>query len=64
MDKIKMIILLAVPTTICNLKCRYCYLSQRESSFSGEQAQMEYSPMEVAKALSKERIGGTAFINI
>lgn len=64
MDKIKKIILIAVPTTICNLKCRYCYLAQRDSSFTGEQAQLQFTPSEVAKALSKERIGGPAFINI
>lgn len=63
MDKIKRIILIGIPTSICNFRCTYCYLSQREESFQGCQAVMQYSPEHVAKALSKERMGGTCYLN-
>lgn len=63
MDKIKKIILMRIPMSICNFRCHYCYLSQRDESFQGVQPEMKYSPQEVAKALSRERIGGSAYFN-
>ena len=63
MDKIKKMIMLAIPMSICNFRCSYCYLSQRDACYQGEQPVMQYSPKQVAKALSVERIGGKAFIN-
>ena len=66
MDKIKKCILIGVPTSICNLRCRYCYISQKQENFAetGTQANLQYSPEQWAKALSKERIGGPCYINI
>lgn len=49
--------------SICNLRCHYCYLAQRPMHFQGEQPTMRYSPEQVAKALSYERIGGSAYLN-
>lgn len=64
MDKIKRIILLRVPMSICNFKCNYCYLAQRDVSFENKQAEYKYSCEEVRKALSKKRLGGPCYINI
>lgn len=64
MDKINKLILLAVPMSICNFRCSYCYLAQRDEYYQNKQPCYEYSPKHVAAALSKERLGGTAYINI
>lgn len=64
MDQIKKIIMINIPLSICNLRCHYCYLAQRKKCYQGIQPQMKYSPEEVARGLSKKRIGGPAFINI
>ena len=63
LDKIKKIVLLHVPTSICNLRCSYCYLAQRNECYQGRQAELKYTPEQVAKALSKERMGGICYIN-
>lgn len=63
MDKIKKIILFRIPMSICNLRCHYCYLSQRPVHFQGIQPEMKYSPEEVGYALRKERVGGLAYVN-
>lgn len=63
MDKIKRLLLIAIPTSICNFRCHYCYLSQREECYKGEQAKMRFSPEAVAYALRPERLGGLAFMN-
>lgn len=63
MDKIKKIVLCAIPTSICNLRCRYCYLSQRNESYGGEQAHFLYSPRYVGRAFSKQRMGGSCYFN-
>lgn len=64
MDKLKRIVLMQVPMTICNLQCHYCYLPKRNNYCRGKQIAYRYSPEHVAKALSKERLGGCAYINI
>ncbi|MBQ7197739.1 MAG: hypothetical protein IJS29_00595 [Selenomonadaceae bacterium] len=50
--------------SICNFRCNYCYLAQRPESYQGVQPEMKYSPEQVAKALSKKRLGGPAYINV
>lgn len=62
-DKIKKILLFAIPVSICNFRCHYCYLSQRETCFQGHHPEMKYSPEEFKAAVSAERIGGLAFAN-
>lgn len=64
MDKIKRIILMAVPMSICNFRCSYCYLTHRKEYYQNKQPDYQYSPEHVAKALSQERLGGIAYINI
>lgn len=61
---IKKLILFRVPMSVCNFRCSYCYLSQRDESFQGEQPPMRYTPEQIAYALRQERIGGACFINI
>lgn len=61
---VKKFILFRVPMSICNFRCSYCYLSQRDESFQGEQPPMRYSPEQIAYALRQERVGGPCLINI
>lgn len=49
--------------SICNFRCHYCYLAQRPEHYQGLQPKMNYSPDQVAKALSINRLGGKAFMN-
>ena len=64
MNSVKKLIMLQVPTSICNFRCHYCYLAQRAVSFQGLQAEMKYNPEQVRKALSYKRMGGPCFINV
>ena len=64
MDKIKRAILCHIPMSICNLRCRYCYLAQRDECYQGEQIRYRYSPEHIAKAFSLERLGGTCYFNL
>lgn len=59
----KKVILFAIPVSICNFRCHYCYLGQREESFQGIHPEMKYSPEHFAKAMSVSRIGGLAYGN-
>lgn len=52
-----------LPVTVCNLKCPYCYIIQ-ENRRSMKCADLKYSPEHIAKALSKERVGGICWISI
>ena len=63
MEKIKRFLECLLPVTVCNLKCSYCYIIQ-ENRRSMKLADMKYSPEHIAKALRKERLGGTALISI
>ena len=60
----KKLVFLNVPLSICNLRCHYCYIAQRKECYQGIQPEMKYSPEHVARALSLERLGGVAFVNI
>lgn len=64
MDKIKRVILFNIPMSICNLRCHYCYLAQRDECYQGKQIEYKYSPEYVAQALSVERLGGVCYINL
>ena len=63
-DHVKKFILFRVPMSVCNFRCSYCYLSQRDESFQGKRPSMRYTPEQIAYALRQERIGGKCFINI
>ena len=62
-NTVKRVLLFRIPMSICNFRCHYCYLAQRPEHYQGIQPEMKYSPKEVARALSAERIGGYAFMN-
>lgn len=59
----KKLLLFSIPMSICNFRCQYCYLAQRDEHYQGLQPKMRYSPEEVAKALSVDRIGGECLMN-
>ncbi len=61
-DKIKRFIDCYVPVTTCNLRCHYCYITQQRK-FDAKLPEFKYSAEHVAKALSKERLGGACCIN-
>lgn len=56
--------LFAIPLSVCNLRCHYCYLSQRPSSYEGVIPEMQFSPEQIAYALRKERVGGESYVNL
>lgn len=60
----KKVILFGIPLSVCNLRCHYCYLSQRPSSYEGVIPQMKYSPEQIAYAMRKERLGGISYFNL
>lgn len=59
----KKFILFAIPMSVCNFRCHYCYLSQRDEQFQGVIPKMKYTPEQVAAAMSVERLGGPALMN-
>ena len=63
MDKIVKFIECLVPVTVCNLKCEYCYIIQ-ENRRKNELPQFKYSPKQIRRGLSKNRLGGIAYISI
>lgn len=63
MDKLKRAILCVFPMSICNFRCSYCYLSQRDEAYQGKQTKFKYSPEHIGKAFSIERLGGTCYFN-
>lgn len=60
----KKMFLFAIPLSVCNLRCHYCYLTKRKSSFEGFIPEMRYSPEEVAYAMRPERVGGGCYFNL
>ena len=60
----KKVILFDIPLSVCNLRCHYCYLSQRPSSYEGVIPEMKYSPEQIAYAMRKERLGGISYFNL
>lgn len=63
MDKIKRFIDCYVPVTTCTLRCHYCYITQHRL-FGNKLPTFKYTPAQVRKALSKERLGGICLINL
>ena len=63
MDKLKRYIECYVPITTCNFQCHYCYITSL-GQWKNEIKPIGHTPQEVAKALSKERLGGTCLINM
>ena len=61
--KMKMFIDTYVPVTTCNLRCHYCYITQRRL-FSHKLPTFKYPSEVVSKALSQDRLGGVCHFNI
>ena len=52
-----------IPTTLCNLRCNYCYVIQQDRR-KNKKAIFKYSPEIIGKGLSKKRLGGTSLISL
>lgn len=52
-----------IPVTVCNLKCSYCYVIQRNYR-NMRLAELKYTPEHIGKCLTKERLGGECFFSI
>lgn len=63
MEKLKRFIDCYVPIEMCNLRCHYCYITQK-SKFNNKILKLKYSPKEIRKALSTERLEGKCLINL
>jgi MoaA/NifB/PqqE/SkfB family radical SAM enzyme len=63
MDKIRRLIVAHVPVSTCNLRCKYCYITIK-NKWNAELPKFTHSPEEIGLALSRERLGGSCFVNI
>lgn len=61
--KLKGFIEVLIPITLCNLKCHYCYVIQRNNR-SHDVGTVSHSPEEIAYALRPSRLGGSFYISI
>jgi len=61
MDKIKRLILVHIPVSTCNLRCKYCYITI-QNRWNAEIPELDHTPEEIGRALSKERLGGVCFL--
>lgn len=61
--KAKRMILMHIPNRRCNLKCKYCYLSQVNEWVSPPE-EFKYSVEHIAHCLRIERVGGPCLINL
>lgn len=63
MEKLKRFIDCTVPVVTCNLRCPYCYITQ-ERKFLNALPTFRYTPEQIGKALSQERMGGVVHFNL
>lgn len=63
MDEIKKFFECLIPVTVCNIKCDYCYIVQREQR-TCKIPELKYSPQVMEKALTQERLGGVCYFSI
>lgn len=59
----KKIFLFAIRLSVCNLRCHYCYLTKRPTSYEGVIPEMQYSPEQIAYAMRLDRVGAS-YINL
>lgn len=52
-----------LPVTVCNLRCSYCYVIQRNRR-NMKLAAMKYTPQQIGAALNPTRLGGECFFSI
>lgn len=56
-----------VPVHICNLQCKYCYVSQCDLKYNRTKdynIKFDYTPEHVKHALTQERLGGVCHFNV
>lgn len=63
MDKIKRLFNFVLPVTTCNFQCHYCYVRQ-DGCATGEMGDLSYSPEQIQRAMTVERLGGICHINM
>lgn len=63
MDKLKRFIDIYIPTETCNLRCHYCYITQKRK-FNNQLIHLTKTPEIIRKALSVERLGGVCLLNL
>lgn len=63
MKRIKRFIDCYVPVTTCNLRCKYCYITQN-NRWGDSIPKLDYSVEHIVKALSKDRLGGICHLNM
>ena len=63
MDKIKRFFECLIPVPICNLRCGYCYITQRDG-WNEKPTPFKYTPEQIGQALTKERLGGTCYFSL
>lgn len=63
MDRIKRNIDLYIPIEGCTLRCEYCYITVHRK-FDATPKPFRYSPEQLRRGLSKERLGGICLINM
>lgn len=62
MDILKRYVDVYVPVEACSLRCHYCYITTHRL-FAAKLPTFKYSPAQVRKALSKQRMGGICFFS-
>ena len=63
MNRIKRYIDCYIPTEACNLRCHYCYITQKRK-FNSQIAAFSRPVETMVKALSRERLGGPCLLNL
>lgn len=63
MDKIHRFFECLIPVPICNIRCEYCYITQR-NGWSEQATAFRYSPEHIGRALAKDRLGGTCYFSL
>lgn len=63
MEKIKRFFECLIPETLCNMRCSYCYVIQRDNR-KNKLAELKYSPSQIGKALNLDRLGGVCYFSI
>lgn len=59
----KRLILVHIPVTTCNLRCKYCYITQSKK-WNDKLPVFKYNAEQIRKALSAKRLGGICLFNL
>lgn len=63
-NQLSKLIVINVPISKCNLRCHYCYISQRNEWEKNNDPTLKYSPEFIGRAFSAERLGGRCLVNL